>query len=95
MARRLLTGTRLQTHPASPHVWLTLPGGWSSESFVAAARARGVILNGSSEFAADTQQRRGVRICLGTPRTRAGLEQALARVAEALAGRPLPARAVV
>src|SRR5688572_4979703 len=37
MARRLLEGERLQTHPASPHVWLHLPASWSSDSFVAAA----------------------------------------------------------
>jgi DNA-binding transcriptional MocR family regulator len=95
MARRLLDGERLQTHPASPHVWLHLPGGWSSDGFVAAARSRGVMLNSSAEFAVGVQQPRGVRLCLGTPRTRAGLEQALARVASALSDRPVAARAVV
>jgi DNA-binding transcriptional MocR family regulator len=95
MAHRLLEGERLQTHASSPHVWLHLPARWSSDEFVAAARSRGVWLNASAEFAVGDQRPRGVRLCLGTPRTRAGLEQALARVAEALAERPLPARAVV
>ena len=95
MARRLLERERLQTHPSSPHIWLHLPASWSSDSFVAAARSRGVILNGSSEFAAGDQSPRGVRVCLGTPRTRAGLEQALSRVVDALAERPMTARAVV
>ena len=40
-------------------------------------------------------QRRAVRICLGTPRTRAGLELALSRIAEALSERVSAARVVV
>jgi DNA-binding transcriptional MocR family regulator len=95
MARRLLANERLQTHPASPHVWLHLPASWSSDGFVAAARSRGVMLNSSAEFAVGDHQPRGVRLCLGTPRTRAGLEQALSRVVSALTDRPAAARAVV
>ncbi len=95
VAHRVLEGERLQTHPSSPHIWLHLPARWSSDAFVAAARARGVILNGSAEFAAGDQEPRGVRLCLGTPRTRAGLEQALTRVSEALHDRAPAARAVV
>jgi DNA-binding transcriptional MocR family regulator len=95
MARRLLGGERLQTHPSSPHVWMHLPARWTSDTFVAAARANGVILNGSGEFTVGDQQPRGVRLCLGTPRTRAGLEQALTRIAATLAERSAAARAVV
>ena len=95
MARRILASERLQSHPSSPHIWIHLPPRWTSETFVAAARARGVILNGSSEFSAGDQQPRGVRVCLGTPRTRAGLERALGRVVEALNEKGMPARAVV
>jgi DNA-binding transcriptional MocR family regulator len=95
IARRMLEGERLQTNADSPHLWLHLPGRWTSDEFVAAARARGVYLNGSGEFAVADQHPRAVRICLGTPRTRAGLEEALARIVSALADRALPARAVV
>ncbi len=95
VARRLLDGERLQSNPASPHVWLHLPGRLGSEDFMAAARARGVYVNPSSEFAVADQHPRAVRVCLGTPRTRAGLEEALRRIASALADRELPARAVV
>jgi DNA-binding transcriptional MocR family regulator len=94
MARRLLAGERMQSHAVSPHVWLHLPVGWSSEAFAAQARARGVILNASTNFAASDQQPRAVRVCLGTPRTRAGLEQALALVRATLTSQPLAARAV-
>jgi DNA-binding transcriptional MocR family regulator len=87
MAKRLLASERYQTHPSSPHAWLFLPPRWSSDSFVAQARARGVSLNASTEFAVGDHQPRAVRLCLGTPRTRAGLEQALTRVVESLAER--------
>jgi DNA-binding transcriptional MocR family regulator len=94
MARRLLEGERMQTHPASPHIWLHLPARWSAESFVAQARARGVIVNASTQFVIAEQQPRAVRVCLGPPRTRAGLEQALGVVRQTLASQPLAARAV-
>jgi DNA-binding transcriptional MocR family regulator len=94
MARRLLQGERVQTHPASPHLWLQLPARWTSESFAAQARARGVILNASTGFASDDSHPRAVRVCLGTPRTRAGLERALGIVRDTLAGQSM-ARAVV
>ena len=95
MARRLLTGERYQTHPTSHHLWLSLPPKWTSDAFVAQVRSRGVVLNSSSEFAVGDQPPRAVRLCLGTPRTRAGLEQALTRVAECLMERAPAARAVV
>src|SRR5688572_4718184 len=95
MAKRLLGGERYQTHPQSHHLWLTLPPRWSSDGFVAQARSRGVVLNASSEFAVGDQHPKAVRLCLGTPRTRAGLEQALTRVAECLNDRVPAARAVV
>jgi DNA-binding transcriptional MocR family regulator len=94
MARRLLQGERLQTHPSSPHLWLQLPARWSTESFASQVRARGVILNASTQFATADQPPRAVRVCLGPPRTRGGLEQALAIVRQTLASYPMSARAV-
>jgi DNA-binding transcriptional MocR family regulator len=95
IARRLLEGERLQTNLASPHVWMHLPGRWTSDAFVAAARAGGVYVNASGGFAVGDQHPRAVRLCLGTPRTRAGLEDALTRIVSTLADRALPDRAVV
>jgi DNA-binding transcriptional MocR family regulator len=95
MAKRLLDGERLLTSISSPHIWLHLPGRWSSDAFVAQARARGVIVNGSDQFAVGTHQPPGVRLCIGNPRTRAGLEDALTRVASALHDRSPATRAVV
>ena len=79
----------------SERALLRLPARWSSEGFVAQARTRGVVLNASSEFAVGNEQPRAVRLCLGTPRTRGSLEQALARVGECLTDRAPTARAVV
>jgi DNA-binding transcriptional MocR family regulator len=95
MARRLLQGERLQTQASSPHIWLHVPARWDGESFTAHARTRGVIVNPAGEFAVADRPPRGVRLCVGTPRTRAGLEQALARVVEALRDGTPAARAVV
>jgi DNA-binding transcriptional MocR family regulator len=95
MARRLLQGERIQTHPTSPHLWLHLPLRWSSEAFVAQLRARGVIVNPSTQFAVGDQHPRTVRVCLGPPRTRAGLEQALTILRDTLLSQPFAARAVV
>jgi len=95
MARRLLEGEKYQTHPTSHHLWLSLPQRWTSDAFVAQVRSRGVVVNASSEFAVGDHMPRAVRLCLGTPRTRAGLEQALTRVAECLQDRAPAARAVV
>jgi DNA-binding transcriptional MocR family regulator len=94
MARRLLEGERLQTHPSSAHIWLHLPTRWSSESFVSQVRSRGVILNASTQFATAETPARAVRVCLGPPRTRGGLEQALTIVRQTLASYPMSARAV-
>lgn len=95
MARRLLQGERLQTQPSSPHIWLQLPAKWDSDTFTAHARSRGVVVNAAHEFAVTDVHPRGIRLCVGTPRTRAGLEQALSRVADTLRDRVPASRVVV
>ena len=96
MAKRLLDGYRVQTHPSSPHAWLHLPARWTAEAFAAEMRSRSVLVNGAAAFSvADQPTPRAIRLCLGTPRTRAGLEQALTRVVAALSERAPATRAVV
>ena len=95
IAARVLEGHRFQTHAFSPHIWLQLPVRWTSDAFAAEMRSRGVLIGAASQFTVGDQQPRAIRICLGTPRTRAGLELALTRVAEALAERTSAARVVV
>ena len=95
MARRLLQRERVQTQPTSPHLWLHLPARWTPETFVASVRARGVVVNASTEFAVADPAPRCVRLCLGTPKTRASLEQALGHVVDVLGERVPAARVVV
>jgi len=95
IARRIFTGLRLQSHPSSTHIWLHLPPRWSSDGFAAELRARGVLLNASREFCVGEQYPGAARVCLGTPRTRAGLEQALLKVVELVHERSPAARIVV
>ena len=96
MAKRLLDGHRVQTHPSSPHVWLHLPARWTAEAFAVEMRSRGVLVNPSTAFSVANQATpRAVRLCLGNPRTRAGLELALTRLVAALSERESATRAVV
>jgi DNA-binding transcriptional MocR family regulator len=96
MARRLLEGHRVLTHPSSPHAWLQLPPRWTADGFAAEMRSRGVLVNASTAFSVSEQAPpRAIRLCIGTPRTRAGLEQALTRIVETLSERAPAARAVV
>ena len=94
MARRIFDGERVQTHPSSPHIWLQLPARWSTDSFVAHVRSRGVVINPSTQFSVAEPPARAVRICLGPPRTRPGMEQAFTIIRDSLAGQPVTARAV-
>jgi DNA-binding transcriptional MocR family regulator len=94
IAARVLDGHRYQTHPFSPHLWLQLPARWASETFVAEMKARGVLIGGAAQFAVNDEPPRAVRICLGTPRTRAALELGLGRIAAALSERAPASRVV-
>jgi DNA-binding transcriptional MocR family regulator len=83
LARSVLERVPDATHPASPHVWLTLERPWKSEAFTSEARARGVLVTPSSAFAArEGASPRAVRVVLGVPRTRERLSLALTRLAE-------------
>jgi DNA-binding transcriptional MocR family regulator len=89
IVNRVLAGLRLQTHPYSPHVWLYLPDPWQTHTFVSQAKQRGVRLNGTGDFAADQETAvQAVRICIGPPRNRAVLEDALWRLTRIVQGTP-------
>jgi DNA-binding transcriptional MocR family regulator len=73
-----------------------LPEGWSSDAFVARARDGGVVVNGAHAFMVDKRAPgKAVRICLGTPRSREILEQALSRLAHVPDGAQAPQSMVV
>jgi len=96
IAARMLAKFRCQTSPMSPHLWMHLPEGWSSDAFVSQARDGGVVVNGAHAFMADKRApRKAVRVCLGTPRSREILEQALGRLAQLPDGAQTPHSMVV
>ena len=80
---RVLGGLSMQTQPASPHAWVTLPEPWRTDAFVARARHRGILLNSAESFAVGHETDvEAVRIALGTafdasgPRGRADRDRA-------------------
>jgi DNA-binding transcriptional MocR family regulator len=78
MAREFLPGVPDGVHPASPHVWWQLPRAWKPVSFLAEARARGIVLGAPDGFLGQPGAvPRAVRVCLGPPATRERLRQAL------------------
>jgi DNA-binding transcriptional MocR family regulator len=81
--------------PASFHRWLPLPAPWRTETFVAQARARGVMVTPSEEFMVGRDSApHAVRVCLGATLSRDRLEEGLRRLAVLLAQGPEPALAV-
>ena len=88
-ARRALAGLRATSHPASPHLWVSVPPRWAAEELVAAAAAQRIRLLGPSAF----WLRAGpppaaVRVCLGAAPDVATLEGALVTLRALAAGAP-------
>jgi DNA-binding transcriptional MocR family regulator len=81
--------------PVSFHRWLPLPEPWRNETFVAQARARGVMVTPSEEFMVGRDSApHAVRVCLGATLSRDRLEEGLRRLAGLLAQGPEPMLAV-
>lgn len=85
----------LSPGPVSFHCWLPLPEPWRTETFVAQARARGVMVTPSEEFMIGRDSApHAVRVCLGATLSRERLEEGLRRLAMLLAQGPEPVLAV-
>jgi DNA-binding transcriptional MocR family regulator len=85
-----------RSHPASPHVWLTIPEPWCVRDFVAQSRMRGVLVSPADDFiAARSTNAHAVRLCLGHVEDRSRLERALQTLAEILDRPPAPHHARV
>lgn len=76
---------RIAAQSASPHLWLPSPHAWTSERFAAVLRGRGLAVVASEAFAVAPDAPQGIRLALGSARTRAELRAALEIVREALA----------
>jgi DNA-binding transcriptional MocR family regulator len=96
LARDLLSGHAYRAQPSSYHVWLPLPPPWRTTEFIAALRARGVLVDPGSAFAADPANApHAVRISLSAAASRERLTRGLAVVAETLAAAPARRRDVI
>ncbi len=83
IARHALPDVPKATSEASPHIWLPLARQWRAAAFVAAARARGILLGPTENFlGVSGAVPKAVRVSLGPPRTRERLLQALETLAE-------------
>ena len=81
IARRVLQGLSMQTHPMSPHLWLRLPDPWQADAFVARARHRGILLTSADSFAVGHEtDLQAIRVALRPPATRSALEEGLSEL---------------
>lgn len=87
LAKSMLAGEEISATPGCHHIWLTLPDPWRGAEFTAEAKRRGVIVAPAEIFAAGrTNAPHAVRICIGMPRHRNQLQQALETLRAILQG---------
>jgi DNA-binding transcriptional MocR family regulator len=94
VAKTALAGFDYRAADTAFHGWLVLPPRWRSETFVAAARDRGVLVTPAEAFMVGPVAPQAVRICLGGARDREPQTRGLAILRELLAEAPAPADAV-
>ncbi len=97
LAREVL-GAGVRHSGAVPlfHLWLALPEGRRSEEFVAQARRHGVSVTSAELFTTGPGPApAAVRVCIGSPRTRAQLERGLRRLREVMDVGAEPLSAIV
>jgi DNA-binding transcriptional MocR family regulator len=96
LAARVLAGHRIETHPASFHLWLHLPEPWRWSDFVAAAEARGVRVTPPDIFVTGRATApHAIRLCLCAVESEARLEAGLQAIAGLLADAPEPRLSVI
>ena len=81
LAKQIL-GERIQINSAVPafHVWLQMPAGRTTASFVAQAAMAGITIAAPDALQSLDPMSNGVRLCLGAPETDADVEFALQSV---------------
>lgn len=96
LAARALVGQRIESNPASFHLWLHLPEPWRWSDFAAAAENRGVRVTPPDLFATGRGAiPHAVRLCLSAPESETRLEAGLGTLAALLGAPPEPRLAVV
>jgi DNA-binding transcriptional MocR family regulator len=80
LARKILPA-RAHGGASGFHLWMSAPLGWSAQAYAAAARAQGVVIVASQDFAAEVDTTPSVRISLGAPPDRETLSRGLRALA--------------
>lgn len=88
IAREVLHAGSFRGDPASFHIWLSMPPGWTRSAFTGHMRSTRIGVVASDAFAAAPSPPEAVRICLGGPASRTEVRSALEYAAHALAERP-------
>ena len=89
VASEVFRGLSFRNHPASYHLWLELPGGWTSMQVAMEAQLRGVVIAPGEAFAVDSKAPvMAVRLSVIVPHTRELLRTGLKTVAAILQGSP-------
>lgn len=94
MARDILAGRYSGTGDGL-HVWLELPGYWSSSQLARAADSEGIAVTPAEAFATGNNSVNAIRISLGSIKDRGRLQTGLQRLSHLLARRPEPFSAAV
>jgi DNA-binding transcriptional MocR family regulator len=96
LALDMLKGFTVRSHPASPFMWVMLPGHWDAESFAASAKANGVSLVSADYFAVDRSNvPAAIRISLNSGSSHQVLKQALSIGRELLEQPSVPQALVI
>jgi DNA-binding transcriptional MocR family regulator len=91
VARLRLGPGRCRSVRHAAHLWYALPQPWRPATLMAAAQRRGIRLTPTEAFAGESEAVPDwVRLSLGGPSSAAGLDQALGRLADAIAAGPEP-----
>lgn len=81
IVRECLPSELIVAEPTGLSSWLTLPSGWRTSDFVAAAAQSGIAVTSPDAFRiGDTRNPDGVRICVGSARTADDLRAAMQRL---------------
>lgn len=89
IAVEILGDFELRHNPESLHLWLDLPSGHNAADTIRAMHERDVVLVGPDSFTAGTTATpNGLRLCLGSPKTRAEMTIALEHLRDVLTSQP-------
>ena len=94
IAITMLKGLVVTGHPASYHVWLELPEGWTGMKLMMEAQLRGVAVTPADAFSVEKKPPvEAVRLSIGVPPTRELLRtglQIITDILQGLSGRKMP-----